>query len=119
MILFIMNMGWMLLLEQFITERARTTARAGAVNTWTSADAANFFVYGTTTAPHGGGPGYLGLLSSQVSYQALGSSDQSDYRVQVSVSGVPAVMFWMPYLAGSYALPPIHVTVPAQSLGAN
>lgn len=75
-------------------------------------------VYGSTTAPEGGGAGYLGLVTSQVSYQTVGTAGQSDYCVQVSVSGVPAMYFWIPNLAGTYALPPITVTLPAQSLGA-
>jgi Flp pilus assembly protein TadG len=34
MILFILDMGRVLFLQQFITERARATARAASVNNW-------------------------------------------------------------------------------------
>ncbi len=119
MIIFIMDMGRMLLIQQFITERARVTVRAAVVNNWTAAQAANFLCYNSTSAPSGGTstPGYLGLLPSQVSYQTLGLSTASDYRLQISVSGVP-MLTWIPYISGSYNAPPITVTMPAQSLGA-
>jgi Flp pilus assembly protein TadG len=119
MIVFIMDMGRLLLIQQFITERARVTVRAAVVNNWTSNSAANFFCYSSTSAPSGdtSTPGYLGLLPSQVSYQALGSSTASDYRLQITVSGVPLVTF-IPFISGTYTAAPITVTMPAQSLGA-
>ena len=39
-----------------------------------------------------------------------------DYRFQVKVSGVPALIM-TPYLAGTYTLAPIVATLPAQSMG--
>ncbi|HEV2198751.1 MAG TPA: hypothetical protein VGR73_02950 [Bryobacteraceae bacterium] len=114
MILFIMEMGRILLVQQFIGERARATARAAVVNNWTAAQAQNYLVYNSIS---GTGVGYLGLIPSQVSYATRGSSGTADYRVQIKVSGVP-VLTWIPYIAGQYTLAPIVATMPAQSLGA-
>ena len=74
MFLFIMDMGRILLIEQFITERTRATVRSAVVNNWTAAATQNYLVYNSTTAPGGGGPGFLGLQTSNVTYQTLGTS---------------------------------------------
>src|SRR5579864_2973064 len=66
MILFILDMGRILLTEQFIAERARVGARNAVVNNWNSTDVANYVNDTTTTAPSGNPPGFLGLLTSQV-----------------------------------------------------
>lgn len=116
MILFIMDIGRILLMQQFITERARNTVRNAVVNNWDATATKNYLVYNSTTAPDNNPPGYLGLLTSQVSYSPLGTLGQPDYRLQVKVSGVPALT-WIPYIAGRYTLPPITATAPAQSLG--
>jgi hypothetical protein len=117
MLIFIMDMGRIMLLQQFIGERARVTVRNAVVNSWSATQTANYLVYNNITAPTGGGTGYLGLLTSQVSYSALGSSGTPDYRLQVKVTGVP-VWTWIPYIAGQYTLAPIVATMPAQTLGA-
>lgn len=117
MIIFIMDIGRILLIQQFISERARNTVRSAVVNNWDATDTKNYLVYNSTTAPDGGGAGYMGLETSQVSYQALGTLGQPDYRLQVKVTGVP-VLTWIPYIARSYTLAPITATAPGQSLGA-
>ena len=117
MFLFIMDMGRILLIQQFITERARATVRSAVVNNWTAAATQNYLVYNSTTAPNGGGAGFLGLQTSNVTYQTLGTSGTPDYMLQVKVSGVPAVT-WIPYISKTYTLAPITAAMPAQSLGA-
>jgi hypothetical protein len=120
MIVFIMDMGRLLLTEQFITERARITLRTAVVNNWDASSVANYVVYNSTTATQVAGaypPGYLGLLPSQVSFKSLGTSGTPDYRLQIKVSGVP-MFTWVPLMAGQYTAPPVVVTMPAQSLGA-
>jgi len=114
MIIFILDMGRILLIQQYITERARTTVRNAVVNNWDSTKAANYLVYNTTTAPSGGGAGFMGLLTSQVTYSTLGSNDSA--RVQVKVSGVPALVL-IPFISGTYTLAPITASLPSQSLG--
>jgi hypothetical protein len=118
MFLFIMDMGRILLIQQFITERARATVRSAVVNNWTAAATQNYLVYNSTTAPGGGGAGFLGLQTSNVTYQTLGTAGTPDYMLQVKVSGVPAVT-WIPYIAKTYTLAPITAAMPAQSLGAS
>ena len=117
MIIFIMDIGRILLIQQFISERARNTVRSAVVNNWDATDTKNYLVYNSTTAPGGGGAGYMGLQTTQVSYQTLGTLGQPDYRLQVRVTGVP-VLTWIPFIARSYTLAPITATAPAQSLGA-
>jgi Flp pilus assembly protein TadG len=118
MILFILDMGRILLMQQFITARAQATVRQAVVNNWSAANVQNYLVYNSTTAPGGSGtPGLLGLLPSQVSYTPLGTSGTPDYRLQVTVSGVPAFT-WIPFISGIYTLPTVVATAPAQSLGA-
>ena len=120
MILFILDMGRVLLAMEYITERARIGARSAVVNNWTSDQTANFICYNSTSAPAGGNgtPGLLGLVpSTQVSYSLLGASGDPDYRVKVSIHDVPLVTF-IPYMAGNYTVPKITVTAPAQSFGA-
>ncbi len=117
MIVFICDMGRILLIEQWISERARVTARKASVNDWNSTDVANFLCYNRTESPSEPRAGYLGLLPAQVSYAKLGTPGLSDYRVRVRVSGVP-VMTFIPSIAGVYTLPPIVATSVAQSMGA-
>src|SRR5436190_2604620 len=99
MIIFILDMGRILLIQQYITERARTTVRNAVVNNWDSTKAANYLVYNSVTAPNGGGAGFMGLLTSQVTYATLGSNDSA--RIQVKVSGVPALVL-IPFISGTY-----------------
>jgi Flp pilus assembly protein TadG len=117
MILFIMDMGRILLIQQFITERARAAVRSAVVNNWSATATKNYLVYNSTTAPNGGGAGFLGLQTSNVTYQTLGTSGTPDYMIQVKVSGIQATT-WIPYISGAYTLAPITFAMPAQSLGA-
>ncbi|MFM2125752.1 MAG: hypothetical protein RL328_2203 [Acidobacteriota bacterium] len=116
-LIFVIDMGRMMVIQQFINERVRQTARKAVVNNWTTTQVKNYLVYGTADAAAQTAPGRLGLLPSQVTYATLGTAGTSNYRVQVKVSGVPAVLF-IPKLAGHYTLPSVTATVPAQSMGA-
>lgn len=117
MVIFILDMGRLLLTQQFIAERARATARAATVHNWTTTEAANYLVFNSSTAPAGATTGVMGLKPSNVSFQKLGTSGASDYRVKVRVSGVQVSLF-IPFMAGTFTAAPVTVTVPAQSLGA-
>jgi hypothetical protein len=117
MILFIMDMGRILLIQQFITERARAAVRGAVVNNWDATATQNYLVYNSTTAPNGGGAGFLGLQTSNVTYQKLGTSGTPDYMIQVKVSGIQAIT-WIPYISKAYTLAPITFALPVQSLGA-
>src|SRR5690348_8964058 len=66
MILFIVDMGRVLLMQQYVTERARVAVRNAVVNNWDSTAVANYVAYASATAPSGGGPGFLGLTPSEL-----------------------------------------------------
>jgi hypothetical protein len=121
MIFFVFDLGRLLMTEQFISERARVTARMAAVNSWDSTTVANYLCYNSTSAPANvngaSAPGYLGLVPSNVSYSTLGTSGSADYRLKVTVSGVQ-MFTWIPYIAGAFTAAPITATAPGQSLGA-
>ena len=117
MILFIMDMGRILLLQQFITERAREGVRRAVVNSWDLPAVQNYVVYGSTTAPAAGSSGFLGLSPSQVSLTTISDSGIGDGRYQVKVSGVSFPVF-IPFMAGNFTAPAITVTAPTASLGA-
>ena len=113
-----MDMGRVLVFQQFFLERARTGARNAIVNNWTSTMTANFVCYNSTTAPTGGSgsvPGILGLLPSQVTVSTGTQSGTS--VIQVSIQGI-SLFTWVPGMSGTYKTAPITVTLPAQSLGA-
>ena len=117
MILFILDMGRIMLLQEFITERAREGARYAVVNNWGQTAVQNYVVYGSTTAPEGGGAGLLGLSTSQVTFTAVADSGINDARYQVQVSGFQFPVF-IPYISGTFTTPTITVTAPAESRGA-
>ena len=122
MILFIMESGRFLMVQQFVIERAREVARLAVVNSWSPDSVANYFAYGSTTAPSSQGtqgtpPGFMGLLPSEVSYSLQGTAGTPTYRAKLVVSGIPAIVF-IPLMAGTYSIPPVTVVVPAQSMGA-
>jgi len=117
MILFIVNMGLILLTQQFVSERAQAAVRSAVVNNWNSTSVKNYVVYGSTTAPDGGGAGLMGLTTSEVTFNAIADSGIGDGRYQVTVSGVP-LFSWIPYMAGKYTAPTVIATAPVQSQGA-
>ena len=117
MIVFIVDMGRILLTQQFIAERARVGVRNAVVNNWDSTSLQNYVVYGSTTAPSGGGAGLMGLTTSEVTFNTVADSGIGDGRYQVVVSGVP-MFTWIPYMAGRYNAPTVTATAPVQSQGA-
>ncbi|HEY3458951.1 MAG TPA: TadE/TadG family type IV pilus assembly protein [Bryobacteraceae bacterium] len=119
MILFIVDMGRIMLTEQYLMERARAAARMAAVNNWTQADVANYVAYNSTRAPAGGNttPGLMGVLPSKVSYTPPTTACDPSCYVKVTIAGVTAFTV-VPYMAGRYTLPTITVSLPAGSLGA-
>jgi Flp pilus assembly protein TadG len=126
MVLFILDMGRVLFLQQFITERARATARAASVNNWDEWKVRGYFCYNDanhhftdesdSSSVHNTTPGLLGITPAKVNYTVLGSANTPNYRVRVTVSNVSALMF-IPYYAKNFTLPPIWFEFPAQSMG--
>lgn len=120
MILFIVDMGRIMLAEQYLAERARAAARMAAVHNWSQSDVANYVAYNSTSAPGGrtSTPGLMGVRPSNVTYSpSTGPAGDPSNYVKVSIAGVTAFTV-VPYMAGTYTLPTITVSLPAQSLGA-
>jgi len=116
MILFVVEMGRMLVFQQMFTERAREGARSAAVSTYSTTTVQNYVLYNSGTAPSGNPPGFFGLTSSEVSVQRLGTAGNWDDRIQVTISNYPMFDF-VPLLKHTYTVPPITVTIPVGSLG--
>lgn len=125
MIVFIVDMGRILLIQQFIGERARIGVRSAVVNNWSASQVANYVVYGSADSAQNNGnnqsdsqqPGFLGLLPSQVTFTSFPDSGIGDARYQVTVQGVP-LFTWIPFISGQYNSPTVTATMPVQSLGA-
>ncbi|MBI4893297.1 MAG: pilus assembly protein [Acidobacteria bacterium] len=119
MLLFIFDIGRAMFLGEYVTERARQTARMATVNNWSKKDVQNYLVYGKTfvSEDRWSTPGFMGLRPTQVDYAVLGTQRSGDLRVQVSVSNVQSLMF-TPKFKGPYRFPTITVELPAQSMGA-
>ena len=82
-LIFVIDMGRMLVIQRFINERVRQTARKAAVNNWTSTQVKNYLVYGTASTGSQSTAGRLGLLPAQVTYATLGTAGTPNYRVQI------------------------------------
>lgn len=122
MIVFIVDMGRILLTQQFIAERARVGVRNAVVNNWDATAVANYVAYGSTTAPTGTDqnstpPGFLGLTPSEVTLTTYADSGIGDARYKVTVQGVQLFTF-IPYIAGNYHAPAVTATAAVQSQGA-
>ena len=115
-IVFVMDMGRMLLLEQFFAERARAGVRNAVVNNWDSTAVANYVCYGDPASTQTG-TGFLGLTPAQVSYTQLTDSGVNDARAQVTISGIRMFAF-IPGMSGTYTAAPVVATQPEQSQGA-
>src|ERR1700676_2593617 len=74
MILFIVDMGRILLTKHYISERAQAAVGSAVVNNWDATSVKNYVVYGSTTAPNGGGAGLMGLAASEVTFNTIADS---------------------------------------------
>ena len=118
MIVFIVDMGRILLTQQYISERAQAAVRSAVVNNWDATSVKNYVVYGSTTAPGSGvAAGLMGLTTSEVTFNTIADSGIGGGRYQVIVQGVP-MFTWIPYMAGRYTAPTVTATAPVQSQGA-
>ena len=117
MLLFLLDTSRYLFLSQYLDERASATARLAAMRGWTQSDVQNYFCYNRIDEPAGARRrGWMGIEPRQVSLAAIGDPASPEYRIKVTVSKVPAVLF-TPFLAGAHTLPEVSVETPAQSMG--
>ena len=119
MILFIMEVGRFLLTQQYISERARTTARLAVVNNWDTTSIKNYLCYGSTATPAGSPTptGLMGLTASNISPVWSGSAANGDLRLQISVTGLHVFTF-VPMMANNLTAIPVIATAASQSRGA-
>ncbi len=113
MLLFIIDMGRLLFLQQYFAERARAGARWASVNTYDATSIKNYVAYNSTT---GSGTGLFGLSPSNVSVTPLPNSTNPT-TIQVTISGYQTIRL-IPYIAGSFTSPAVTAVAPVQSLGA-
>lgn len=118
MIIFVVEMGRMLVFQQMFTERAREGARSAIVSNYNSTTVQNFVLYNSATAPGGSTTGFFGLTASEVTVTRLGTAGTWNDRVQVTISNYPMFDF-VPLLSHSYTVPPITVTIPVGNLGSS
>jgi Flp pilus assembly protein TadG len=121
MILFVFDMGRVLLAQQYVVARARAGARYAAVTSWNATSVKNYVCYNSTTAPSNGSTGLFGLTPSNVQVTQEGSGSpwgtSWDDRVEVTVSGI-SIFTTVPYLSNSFTARSVVVDVPVGSLGA-
>ena len=113
LIFFILDMGRFLLTQQYISERARTTARLAVLNNWDAVSIQNYLCYGSTMAPAGNPvpSGLMGLTPTNVSSAWLGTSTSPDYRLKITVTGI-RVLTWIPLMSNNlYTIPVIATAV--------
>lgn len=120
MFLFILQMGFILVTQQYYTERARAGARYAATTAYNAANTSNvtnFVCYGSATAPAGAITGLFGLRTSMVEVTRLGTAGTWNDRIQVKISGYTLASF-VPWISGNVTGKTIIATVHTQSLGA-
>ena len=116
MVMAAIDFGQFLFIHQALTERARSAARWGAINTpTTSSSIVNMVLYNQATDPAGNSstvptPGYLSLSSSNVTVSSP-NMDTDNARLIVVISGYRYSVL-SPYIAGTYTGPAVTVAVP-------
>ena len=108
----IIDIGTLLFRMQALTERARAGARWGVVNTYNATNIQNVVIYGNSA---GTGGALLGLNATVVAVSQVDLGDGIS-KIQVRISNYPFRLF-TPLLGGSRTLPPIEVSLTAESLG--
>ena len=116
-ILFVVEMGRMMLFQQLFTERARAGARNAAVTSFDTTSIKNYVLYNSATAPDGATSGFFGLQASMVSVTRLGTPGNWNDRIQVTISNYPMIDL-IPLFKSNYTVPAVTATTPVGSLGA-
>jgi len=118
MVIFILDMGRMLMTQQFLVDRARNAARWASLNNWDPNAVANVVCFNDPSMPAGSnGKGMFGLTPSMVNATKAGTPGAWDERVSVTISNYP-MLTMIPFMAGNYTAAPVTVTVPVGSGGA-
>lgn len=117
-LLFIVDIGRVLMVRQFFAERVRNGARTAAVVNYDATAIKNYICYNSFTAPAGGTStlGYMGITPSNVNVQRLGTAGNWDDRIKISIQGY-RISTWVPMLANTFTLPAVTATIPVGALG--
>ena len=100
-----------LFIHQALVDRARSSARWGAVSDPTNSSAIqNMVLYNQTTVPVGATSGVFGLTSSMVTVSTA-DSGTDDYRLIVTITNYPYTMI-SPIIGGTYTGPNILISIP-------
>lgn len=106
MLLFIVDMGRLLFLQQYFTERTRAGARWAAVNApsgVTAAEVKAYVCFNDSAAT--GTTGVFGLNTTNVTYTPTPSTGTPQY-VQVQISGFQTLRL-IPFISGNYTSAPV------------
>jgi hypothetical protein len=87
----ILDVGRVLFIHQFLTERVRLAARYASVNTYDATKVRNIVLYGKATPADGAKP-YMNLKASNVVVTRSGAGTADD-RVSVRITGYPFAFF--------------------------
>ena len=109
----LIDIGSVLFRLQGLTERARSGARYGVVNSFDSTKIKKVVVYGNSA---GNGSPLLGLSTEMVEATQVDIGDGTT-KIRVVISGYP-FRFFTPGIAGQKTLPRIEVSFTTESLGA-
>jgi len=100
-----------LFIHQALVDRARTSARWGAVNDPTNTTAIqNMVLYNQSSTPAEATSGVFGLTSDMVSV-TTSDSGTDNYRLTVVIRNYPYYVF-SPTIAGTYTGPNISISIP-------
>ncbi len=103
------DFGQFLFVHQALVERARSSARWGAIyNAQDTQAIRNMVLYNNKEGGDGGG--YFGLEPSMVRVSTAGANSD-DYRLNLLITDYPYRML-APFIAGTYRGPDILITVP-------
>lgn len=105
------DFGQFLFIHQALVERARYSARWGAINDPTdSVSITNMVLYNQAASPPPGTASYFNLTAGNVTVTNPGLGTD-DYRLNLQVSGYSYAVFSL-FIAGTYTGPPIIVSIP-------
>jgi len=92
----ILDLGRILFINEFLTERVRTAARYASVNPYDATKIRNLVLYGVTS-PGANAKPYMNLTASNVVVTRAGAGTSED-RVTVKITGYPLEFFAMMFV---------------------
>jgi hypothetical protein len=106
----ICDVGQVLFIHQFLTERVRNAARYGAITEYDQTAIQNMVLYNSPAAPTDGSGPAFNLTPSMITVQRLAAGTTDD-RITVTVVNYPFT-FVTPFIAGAMRGLPITASLP-------